>query len=115
MSIISRMRRQQAVYWEPTGQSGPGGEPLYLAPIEIKCRWDDVQEVSVSPTGEEFVSRSKVYTDRRVKLNGVLKEGKLDSVTLPDEPLANEEAFLIRARGKIPNFRATEFLHFAVL
>jgi hypothetical protein len=120
MGIISRMRRQKAVYWEPATRSDGAmmldnyGDPIYLAPVEIDCRWDDAAQEFSTPEGETTVSNSIVYPDRELKIKGLLLETVLDAVERPLNPVA-EGAREIRQTGKTPNLRATETLYTAWL
>lgn len=104
MSLISRMRRQKAVYWHLTGFD-LNNKAIYDHPLEIKCRWDDRWERDVLDDGEEVDIRSTVYVDRDVVVGGVLWLGLL--VDSPDVPPTHNRIKIIR---KHPNIRATETL-----
>lgn len=121
MSIITRMRKQTAVYWPPGSESTAGrdyddyGRPLYGDPVEIDCRWVDVNEEFVGPTGDRLSTQSIVYTDRDVGLRGVLMLGELTDITDADNPKNNLNAWEIRRFDKTPNLRNTEVLRKAYL
>lgn len=116
MSIVSRMRKQTAVYWGLAHNDSGGvaysdyGKPLYTSPIEIDCRWSDKNEEVLDMQGRMFLSRATVYVDRDVDISGVLLLGDLDDVTDSDNPFENTGAWEIQRFDKIPNLRATEFL-----
>lgn len=116
MSIITRMRKQTAVYWAPGSEETGGkdyddyGRPLYADPVEISCRWEDVNEEFVTPDGTRDSSRCIVYTDRVVALRGVLMLGTLNDVADLDDPKKNDDAWEIRRFDKLPNLRNTETL-----
>jgi hypothetical protein len=121
MSIISRMRKQKAVYW-PLGSSETGGKdvddygkPVYATAVEIDCRWEDSREEFISPKGDKELSHSMVYVDRDMRVGEVLMLGTLDSVVYLTNPKKNTNAWEIRAFEKLPNFKATEFLKRAIL
>lgn len=120
MSIISRMRKQTAVYWPLDIESGGDkfddyGQPVLSDPIEIKCRWEDVSEEFIGSDGTRQISNAKVYVDRDVDVGGVLMLGTLLDVSSADNPKGNIGAFEIRKFEKIPNLKATEFLRTAYL
>jgi hypothetical protein len=105
--------KQTCVYWAPKA-ANRYGEPQYAAPVEVSCRWDDIQEVFVDATGNERVSRAKVMVDRDVALNGVLWLGLIAALTDEANPMKNTGFLKVMVFQKIPNRRATEFLRIAV-
>jgi hypothetical protein len=107
MSVISAARKQRAVWWEKTGETG-SGQPIYAQPVEVKCRWDDVQVEFIDLAGNNTVSNSRVAVDRRMKPGDVLWEGKLEDLVSQTDPLSNENAAPIRGFNRVPNFKATE-------
>jgi hypothetical protein len=114
MSIISRMRRQKAIYWEFLSGDGMGSG-TFSQPVEISCRWEDISESFLDrKTGNETLSNSRVFTDREVTIGGFLKLGELDSAT-PDSPIGVDGANEIRAFLKTPNLRASQTLYEALL
>jgi hypothetical protein len=114
MSIFTRMLKQTAVYWAPAG-TGQTGETIYAEPIEIRCRWEDLQEQFIDGAGTTRVSKAKVYVDRDVGHGGYLFEGTFGDLTSHSDPHANDGAYEIMAYGKIPNMRAKRFLRYAML
>jgi hypothetical protein len=114
MSLITRMRKQTAVYWAPIGYDNTG-HPEWDDPIEIDCRWEDVTEEFIDPTGTRFFSTAKVYVDQDVELGGVLMLGELDDLESGSDPKANEGAWEIKRFEKLPNLRNTENLRTALL
>ena len=121
MSIISRMRKQTAVYWALASTESGGvayddfGQPQLTDPVEIKCRWDDTSEEFIDPKGTKQVSRSKVYTDRDVVVGEVLMLGVLTDVDGSISVKENDNAWEIKRFDKTPNLKATEFLRTAYL
>jgi hypothetical protein len=102
MSIISKMRRQKAVYWTNPTSDGYGDKDVDL-PVEIDCRWEDNAQQVLSSSGEEITSASQVYTDRDTAPGGFLMLGTLASLTslgvpVEDVPGAHE----IRRFDKLP-------------
>lgn len=109
MSLISKMRKQAAVYWPISGRDDYG-HPTWGDAVEIECRWTDVVQQFVRSDGEERFSRSVVYVDRDMKVGGVLLLGELDSGVDTADPKGNENAWEISRFDKTPNLRVTEYL-----
>lgn len=109
MSIISKMRKQDAVYWAPVGLDD-NNRYIYDEPVEVKCRWDERSERDFNTIGEEINVKATVYVDREVALGGVLWLG-----LLVDAPLTPPEHNKIKIYRVMPNLRATEFLRIARL
>ena len=117
MSLISRMRKQTAVYWALLGADSAGvvdyddyGQPQYTDPVEIACRWEEVTVEFLDAQGTRQISNASVYVDRDVDLGGVLMLGELTDITDDDIPKENDNAWEIRRYEKMPNLRNTEFL-----
>jgi hypothetical protein len=113
MSVIKKMRKQTAIWWERTA-ADRYGQYGFRAPVEIKCRWDGVGSEFRSKAGAVEISDATVYPDRPMKVGDKLKLGSLDSNT-PDNPTNLIDAFEIKKFGTTPNFKATEFLYTAYL
>lgn len=114
MPLLTRILKQTAVYWAPSG-FGPDGQPTYDTPIEIKCRWEDTHEVFVDSQGNDVVSNSMVYVGQDLKVQGQLWLGDMDHLTSQTDPTENEGAYAIRKFEKIPDLRAKRFLRIAML
>ena len=108
ISVVVRVMKQKAVYWAPL-DPGAFGKPTYDVPIEIDCRWEDVTEEFLNPTGEREMSRSKLMVDRDLELKGMMLLGELDS-NVEANPRDNDGAWEIRLFGKTPNFKGNKFL-----
>lgn len=103
MSIITRMLKQDAVYWPPLGVDA-FGKPSLDTPIQIRCRWEDSVEESITPEPEIGFSMATVYVDRDLEVGGKLSLGELVSSSSPSD------AWEIVQVEKLPNLRATEYL-----
>lgn len=108
MGVITTMRRGKAIWWSKTGR-GVSGDPTFAAPVEISCRWEDVQERFIDLVGAEVVSSALVYVDRDMKAGDFLQRGELESGT-PANPTDSSEAWEMRDWNKLPNFKETEYL-----
>jgi hypothetical protein len=110
MSLISKMRKQTAIYWEFSAND-EYGKPQFEEPVEIDCRWIDISEEFLDSKGNRQISNSKVYVDRDMILGSILKLGNVaDMDSGVDNPLLQDSAYQIRKIEKLPNFKATEFL-----
>ena len=114
MSLITRMRKQKAVYWPP-GPADGNGQPTWGAPVELSCRWDDDAQQYLDAAGETRVSNAYVYVDRDLALGGLLRLGLLSATLYPAEPRLNDAVYEIRKLMRNPNLRATESLRTAVV
>jgi hypothetical protein len=112
MSIISKMRRQKAVWWK---RSDPDqfGKFSFLEPVEIACRWEDVGQEFRNAKGEVQISNSVVYVDRVLALGDRLWRGELNSA--PDDPLTQAGSYAVQRFDQLPNLKATETLYTAYL
>jgi len=119
MSIITRMLKQTATYW-PASPDGYGGF-VFGAPAAIDCRWEDRAERFTTEDGREEVSQSVVYVDRDLEVGDYIALGdysmSTSTTTTGEEPSFTPPAGArpIRAFGKLPNLRNTEYLRTAWL
>lgn len=114
MSLITRMRRQVAVYFAKTGDD-EYGKPTWAQPVEIMCRWEDVQKEFIKPDGTRALSQSVVYPSVVPKPGDVLVLGALVALTDVNDPKQNAGAGEVQQADSIPNLRATETLYIAYL
>ena len=99
-NYIQRNLLQNASYWEPGAQDGFGGK-TWSAPVVIKCRWEDKQELYIDNQGNETRSDATVYVKIDLELGGYLFKGITAALT----PNA-----VVDAR-EIVDFRSTPDLH----
>ena len=115
MSIIKKMRKQKAVWWQRSALPDQYGTYSYAAPIEIDCRWDDTTQEYRHPKGQVEMSNAVVYVDREMAVGDMLMKGEWESDT-PDNPLELDSGvFEIQRFDNNPNIKATEFLLTAFL
>lgn len=116
MSLISKMRRQDAVYWRRSlipdrfGQFGFGDGVL------IKCRWEDKVTEYLDVAGERRLSSSTVYVDRPMRAGDVLLLANVVPFLDPGQtPETLPEARRIERFEILPNLKNTESLLTAML
>jgi hypothetical protein len=115
MSLITSMRRQNAVYWAPDEADDFGVEAVGT-PVDIDCRWEDVAEQYISPDNTVDVSKSKIYADRDIEVGGYLLLGTVAGLAdASAHPRTIPEAGIVRRFEKLPNLKASQFLRTATL
>lgn len=117
MSLITRMLKQDCVYWRRTGVD-ENAQPVYDAPIELKCRWDRdlTPHKGEQKQGDETTDTPQVtvYLPIDTSNGDLLFEGKLVDIDL-SKNLREQGALEIKGLGKISNLKATESLRVAYL
>lgn len=115
MSLIDKMRRQDAVYWA-VDTTNPSGQPTYATPIDIKVRWEDVQEEYIGKDGTTQVSNAIVFVGLDVKLDDVLMLGTVEEDVVDGlMPTEHVGAGAVMKFEKIPKIKPTKFLRIATL
>lgn len=115
-NLLKRARRQSAIYWSQiSGTAGEYGRRSFNAPVQILCRWDDVESQVKNREGNTVVSRATVIVDRDMKPGDMLQLGVLDSGTLLDPNDSGSVAIEIIAMERIPPMRRGETAYFAKL
>jgi hypothetical protein len=112
--FLPRFLSMKAVYWAFKG-TDDFGKPTYDTAIEIKCRWEENNEQFIDSKGSTATSRAIVLVDRDLVLQGVLKQGKLSSVTNLSSPFKNKGAWEIRGWVKVPDANGKKFVRKALL
>jgi len=101
MSLVTRAQRQTLVYWAP-GKANSDGEPTYLAPVELSCRWDNrVQEIQTD-VGTTVVSRVELITQDLLTVGGCVLYGTLNSVPYLANPKRNSGAYEVLKVSSTP-------------
>ena len=113
MSVIKRMRKQYAVWWERL-PADRYGKFTWAEPVEVRCRWDDSGSEYRTMKGQVEISQATVYPDRIMRQGDKLRKGEMETDETLD-PTTLDEAFEIQRFEQIPNFRNTETLFIAHL
>ncbi len=85
MKIIRKMLVHKCMYWSNPVPDGYGGY-TFQPPIELKCRWEDINERFITDANTEDLSKSKVYVDRDLMVGGYLLEGLGEDIDLTGNP-----------------------------
>lgn len=101
MSLVKRCQRQTLVYWAP-GKANTNGEPTYLAPVQLTCRWDNrVQEIQTE-SGTVVVSRVELITESQLSVGGCVVYGSLSTVSHLANPKRNSGAYEVLKVSSTP-------------
>jgi len=114
---ISRLLNQTAVYWASPVPDGRGGN-TFTAGVEVDCRWEDKAVRFIDgQSGEEVLSRSRVFLGQDVDLGGYLFLGELDDLTSAagEDPTEEAEAYMIRSNERMPDVKGQIRLRTAML
>lgn len=96
LSLLSRALSQTAVYWGDPVPSGQG-KYSFADPIEILCRWIDMQVEFTDNNGQLTMSTGVVITQYRdIDPGGYLFLGTLRDLQDQSTPYANAGAFAVR-------------------
>lgn len=95
-----RFLTQTLTYWPPGG-TDRYGKPQSGTPVQKPCRWEDRTEEVQSKTGQEVTSRSRVFLDDDIDLDGYVYLGVSDGA----DPTTVAGAFEIQAKGRQSDLR----------
>jgi hypothetical protein len=121
-ALLARYCTQKAVYWGNPQEDGYGSI-TYDAPIEIECRWEDIQQIMGTVAGNAIIgfndmSRSIVYVTQDLHRDGMLYLGPLIDLDSDQEehPKSVNGAFIIKRFERIPSLLdPTDILRIAYL
>ena len=121
---IEDMCTEKAVYWGNPQNDGEGGF-TFDDPIEIDCRWENVNQIVSDEKGAEITCRGLVYTTQDVQEEGYLYRGTLDDLYDSNasdssagevyNPKTITGAWAIKRFQKIPSLDGEGFLRKAFL
>ena len=77
--FISSRLPQRCVYWGNPIEDGYGSK-TYDPPIEIACRWEDMQQIIVEADGSQSLSRAVVFVSIDLDEDGLLWLGTLNDL-----------------------------------
>lgn len=78
--VIDKFSVQRAVYWGSPTYDGNGGM-TFDAPVEIKCRWRDSNELKLRADGNYYSTKAKILTNSVLVEGGFLWKGTLAELT----------------------------------
>jgi len=114
ITLQSRMRTQDAVYWAKTAVDGYS-QATYAAPVDIKVRWMDQQEEFVAEKGEKLISKAKVFPGQDTSVYGYWFRGTIadlpSDATDPEALKDDYDLFQSMAKQSDPNIRNTDTVY----
>lgn len=113
MSLISRMRRQDAVYWPKLPRNDRFGQERFGEPVAIKCRWESGTSQNIEANGTVITVTDLAYVDRELAVGGRLRLGAYDDT--PNVATPSDDSHEIMAFSALPNLRNTETLYTAFM
>ncbi len=99
---LLRNLRESVTHWPLTGSDGYGGF-TYGTPILLKGRWEDKNELFITPDNEEVVSAAIVYLNTDIAAGDYLAQG--DHATIPVPNPVTVAGRRIRNYGKSTDLR----------
>lgn len=112
MGLTTGKLKDEATWWAVTGGNGFGGDAI-SAPVLIKCRWDEVQEVFIGQIDRrELISKAVVIVDRDMAVGDYLVKGDL---TDQASPSGVPGAFKVQRWEKSADLRNADHVRMVVL
>ena len=103
--IEKKHRYQKALYWAASGFDS-AGEVTIDAHVEIKVRWEDVQDEIIDDRGNHILVDAVVVVDREIPVGSILWKGGEDDIEgTGDEPTSDFRTVV--RYSKIPDLRDT--------
>lgn len=106
------MQKQYLVYWEYDGAGQYASN--YKTPVELKVRWEDVQEEMVGPDGIKFIATGHIMARQPLVLLScvvfLVDPDRIASVDTSKTP-QQLRALKIQKTGTLPNLSAKRALY----
>jgi hypothetical protein len=117
-SFLRRITKNTLVYWEKTGSSN-SGQSTFKSPVEMKCRWEDVQEEVELIDGRKVISNAHLISLSKFILGSIVWQGTMAQFkklpTYPSRPTATQGGKEIFKVNHTPGFKGEELLWEAFL
>ena len=98
------------MYWPRIGTQKTG-EPIWGAPSEMTCRWEDKLQEIITSTNTRVMSSVEIISEFRLEVGGLIKRGNLAAVAYWDDPKRNTGIYEILKSSETPNMRYSESLY----
>jgi hypothetical protein len=115
IDMIEEVTQNDLVYWERDRPDGSGGW-IYKQPVELKCRWEDVQQEVIGPDGRTRISNSHlIIRGRMLKAGGIVMRGLLVDwramPTYPRIPTTTQGGYEVFKTSHVPDFDGSNLLY----
>jgi hypothetical protein len=117
MPFLDGSFNQKAVYWGTPATDGYG-KLSFADPVEIDVRWEEHQELFLSSSGKEELSKATVYSNSQdFENDAYLYLGELTDISSADldSPQNISQAFPIRAYYKKVDIQGADYFRKAWL
>jgi len=115
--VISRRFKQKCIYWGNPVNDGHN-KFTFDTPVELNCRWEEIEQIISDKNGNEITSRAVVYVSQDLDEDGMLMLGTLESLYelegdsdsssgVVDDPKDVEGAYIIKRFQKVPALGST--------
>ncbi len=102
MNNYTRHMKQILTYWEFVSVDR-FGKASFAAPVQLRCRWQDVAVLFKDAQGQQRTSSAIIYPEYQLTLKGYVKKGTDNSF----EPVGLTGAYEILQHGDSPNLSGT--------
>jgi hypothetical protein len=92
MKIITEAQKDRLIYWEYNGADAYG-QPIYAAPVQMTCRWDECIKQVFTSDGSPVFSSIELITQKRLKPKSIVKKGKLSNNIDQAVPRNNNDVY----------------------
>jgi hypothetical protein len=99
MSIIRKMRKQKAVWWQRNEVPDHFGKFSFHIPLVIDCRWEDAKMEFVDRDGQKSFSDAVVYVDRVMAEGDRVFLGGVSSIPVGFAIVAQSGELIVNAAG----------------
>lgn len=113
MSLITRMRRQDAIYWPPLNRADRFGQTRFGEPVAVRCRWESGVSQTEEVNGTFITVTHLAYVDREMEVGGKLYLGAFNDT--PNVAVPHPDAREIVKFEMLPNLRNTATLYTAMM
>lgn len=104
LNIEEAERYEAVVLWNFIGR-GEDGEPVVDAPIEIRCRWENIRKEMKDEKGNVVIVDAVVVVEREIKEGSQMWLGELDSWMGTGSSGDDTQVMEVIARGNIPDIK----------
>lgn len=106
----TRYMKQTATYWA-VASTDVYGKRTFTAPQSLACRWEDRTELIRNKKGAEIVSKSRIFLESAVDIDGFLYKGTSEET----DPTTLEGAYEVQMISQQPSLRNLQQLNVAYL